>query len=351
VTTLVQQPLDTLSAVRADGRPEFFEQPVPRRFVHRQAVSEVLLTGFAADGEDRFLVAAQLPRGHSFYRSHGGRHDPILLAETIRQTGLMIGHAGYGVPFGHAFIMDRLSYRIDAEGLRCGSAPAELVLAVTCHDVRRRGSRPASLSFTVELHRGLERIGTGTGSLTCLSPAVYARIRGLGGYHAPSPDGPAALDGAASPAALPTAVRPESVGRTSVEDVVLAELPGGPEGSWLLRADQSHPVLFDHPVDHLPGMVLVEAMRQALYARTGPVGPTELDVSFHAYAALDVPTVVRVLPAGPGPGSAGALRVVVEQDDALVAEGLLGRGPELSCALTRAAGRRPGSVAAARDAA
>ncbi|WP_281275492.1 AfsA-related hotdog domain-containing protein [Saccharothrix australiensis] len=39
--------------------------------------------------------------------------------------------------------------------------------------------------------------------------------------------------------------------------------PVGRSDSWLPRVDRRHPVLFDHPVDHVPGMALQEAGRQA----------------------------------------------------------------------------------------
>lgn len=32
---------------------------------------------------------------------------------------------------------------------------------------------------------------------------------------------------------------------------------------WPLRVDRTHPILFDHQLDHVPGMLLLEAARQA----------------------------------------------------------------------------------------
>ncbi|WP_405881714.1 AfsA-related hotdog domain-containing protein [Streptomyces sp. NBC_00169] len=60
--------------------------------------------------------------------------------------------------------------------------------------------------------------------------------------------------------------------------------------TWQLRTDTRHPVLFDHPVDHIPGMVLLEAARQATTAHLGhPTLPLTLTTTFTNYAELDTP--------------------------------------------------------------
>ncbi|MFF8732844.1 AfsA-related hotdog domain-containing protein [Streptomyces sp. NPDC015171] len=41
-------------------------------------------------------------------------------------------------------------------------------------------------------------------------------------------------------------------------------------GRWQLRIEQDHPVLFGHPVDHAPGMLLLEALRQAAHGSPCP---------------------------------------------------------------------------------
>ncbi|WP_268254571.1 AfsA-related hotdog domain-containing protein, partial [Streptomyces humidus] len=55
--------------------------------------------------------------------------------------------------------------------------------------------------------------------------------------------------------------------------------------------DFSHPVLFDHPADHVPGMLLLEAARQSAHAATHPRPglPTSLDATFTQYVELDTP--------------------------------------------------------------
>ncbi|HET6856021.1 MAG TPA: AfsA-related hotdog domain-containing protein, partial [Streptomyces sp.] len=58
------------------------------------------------------------------------------------------------------------------------------------------------------------------------------------------------------------------VGRASASDIVLA--PTDRPDRWQLRVDVSNTGLYDHPVDHVPGLVLIEAAYQAAHALTGP---------------------------------------------------------------------------------
>ena len=75
---------------------------VPKEFVHRAAVAEVMLTSWKRQDDTRFTVTAQWPRAHSFFTPSGdGLHDPLIAAETVRQVGSLLAHAEYGVPLGH----------------------------------------------------------------------------------------------------------------------------------------------------------------------------------------------------------------------------------------------------------
>lgn len=284
----------------AAARSDFFEQPVPRRFVHRASVAEVLITGFAADDRpDTFLLAAQWPRGHSYYGISGGRHDPMLFAETVRQAGLMVGHAGYSIPFDNAFVMQNMSYEIGQVGLTCESAPTNLILAVSCHDLRYRKDQLTGYRYVVELRRESETVGVGSCETLCVSQATYRRLRNS-----------ASIVPYVHPVRLPEAVSPALVGKRIRSDVVLT--PTDTENSWLLRCDTTHPVLFDHPVDHVPGMVMTEAMRQgahcALYPRRSTV--VRFSSKFERYAELSEPTLVRAYP--DAPEADGSVRVRVE---------------------------------------
>ncbi|MFJ4669886.1 ScbA/BarX family gamma-butyrolactone biosynthesis protein [Kitasatospora purpeofusca] len=302
-------------------RYDFHERTVSRQLVHRSSVAEVLITGWQSTGPYDFLLGAQWPRLHGFYRLPGDRHhDPVLMAETVRQAALLVGHAGFGVPHDHHAVLDELGYTLGPaglDGLAVGAAPTELMLRISCHDVRMRHGRLVALRVHAEIERDGRPVGRGVGGLRILSPAAYDRLRG--------PRRPAA------PARIPEqVVAPELVGRQQAADVVLG--PALLPGSWLLRADAAHPVLFD-PMDpapgHLPGMLVLEAARQAAQRLHHPdrVVPVDLVTAFHDPIAPDRPCVVRaVQEVGPESAQDGCggrrapVRVVLVQDGRTVAE-------------------------------
>jgi len=254
---------------------------VPKEFVHRASIAEVMLTDWERVDDEHFTVSAQWPRLHSFFATLDGYHDPLLVTETIRQAGLLVAHTEFGVPLGHNFLMWDLSVGLEAEQLRIGTTPAAVVIEMSCTDIKRRGKNLAGLHFDAVIHRDGQRAGTASATFTCASPAVYQRLR------APR------IGAGTTPIPLTSPIAPQHVGRLSPTSVVLSPTPAA--DSWQLRVDTRHPVLFDHPVDHVPGMVLLEAARQATIAFLGrdclPVGMTS---EFTRYAELDAPCLIQV---------------------------------------------------------
>jgi hypothetical protein len=117
---------------------------------------------------------------------------------------------------------------------------------------------------------------------------------------------------------LPPALPPAVVGRVLPADVVLA--PADRPDRWQLRVDTAHPVFFDHPLDHAPGMLLLEAARQAVRARSGGTrSPVSFHITFHQYAELDEPAWIE---ATDGPGT--DIQVVGKQGESAVFECTVG---------------------------
>ncbi|WP_078888901.1 ScbA/BarX family gamma-butyrolactone biosynthesis protein [Streptomyces sclerotialus] len=279
---------------------------VPREYVHRSAITEVFLTDWRSSGPDSWTVTAQWPRAHSFYGPAHGMHDPVMLAETVRQSAILLSHVGHGVPLGHPAIWGRLRYSVSPAALTLNSTPADLELHVSDHDIVRRGRRLSTMRQVFRILRDGRDLGSVEGTLSCHTPAVYRRLRGA---HA---DLERAL---ATQLPLPEAVDPALVGRDRATDVVLA--PSAGENRWQLRVDTSHPVLFDHPVDHAPGMLMIEAARQAAYATMGtaPSIAAAMDCSFVRYAELDAPCWIRAEAARHDYAGLPRVAVTAEQND------------------------------------
>ncbi|MER6851277.1 ScbA/BarX family gamma-butyrolactone biosynthesis protein [Streptomyces flaveolus] len=288
-----------------DDRPGPVEpaltRTVAKEYVHRAALAEVFLTGWNRTGPDSFLVSAQWPRSHSFYSSDRGVHDPLLLCESLRQCGLLLTHAAFKVPFGYQLSWSSLRYSANPEAMRIGSTPADIEMHVQCTDVRYRRSLPVAMTMRIEVVLDSALLAVATITFGQHAPAVYRRLR------AGRSDAAGLCANAPTPAAP---IPPYVAGRTRQEDVVLS--PTEDRLRWRLRVDTNHPVLFDHPVDHVPGMLLLESVRQAGHAvhpSGGDVMPTLMDVSFNRYVELDEPCWIEA-EAMPSPaGSRKATRV------------------------------------------
>lgn len=243
-----------------DGKKLTYLQPVFRHLVHRAAVAEVFVTDAVpadendSSGDRRFLVAAQWPRDHALYHPDAaGTSDPLLFAETIRQTMVYVAHRFQDIPLSHRFIGFDMDFEItDSERLRVGAAPQDVVL-----DTRWlwQASRPPKrYGFRVEADLLVDghRCGHGGVRVVAVDDKRYDLLRGRR-----TPQFEAAVPAAVHPGRWVPAA---SVGRLRSKDSVLARGEG--TGEWWLRLDLDHAILFDHPSDHAPLMALLEGFRQ-----------------------------------------------------------------------------------------
>ncbi|MFE7130667.1 ScbA/BarX family gamma-butyrolactone biosynthesis protein [Streptomyces sp. NPDC057638] len=256
--------------------------------VHRTRPEDAFLTGWTHEGDDQFSIRAVWPHDHPFYGSvatdQGRSHDPLLVAETMRQAGMLVCHAAYGVPIGYQFLLAGLEYTCVPEHLAAGDSPQEIDVEVNCANLTWRGGVPASADITWDVKRGGCLIASGSSASRYTSPGVYRRMRGE-----------SARPGVSIPRTAP--LEPERVGRTRVEDVVLSAT--AMEYVWQLRVDTSHPTLFQRPNDHVPGMLLLESARQAACALTAvPFVPTSGRTRYYRYVEFDRPCWIQaaVLP-------------------------------------------------------
>ncbi len=263
------------------------------QYVHKTDPAEVLLTGWGRTGEDSYTVTARWPRGHGFYTPTGGLPDPLLVAETIRQTIPLLSHCAYDAPMNHrqswsdfGYTLDGAAYASAAE-LAAEDTEDAVELRITCTDVVRRGGRLCSMTMRVDILLAGVTVGMARTTFGNHSRAIYQRLRGA--YA----DLERSIGQALAPAAPIAAAR---VGRAYLHDVVLSATDD--PNRMRLRVDLGHPVLFDHPVDHVPGMLMLEAARQAALAMAYPqtmllVG---IDCQFTRYGELDAPCWLQAEP-------------------------------------------------------
>ncbi|MFF3941633.1 ScbA/BarX family gamma-butyrolactone biosynthesis protein [Streptomyces phaeofaciens] len=234
---------------------------VPKELVHRASVAEVMLTGWERVGDHRFAVAAQWPRGHSFF-AVDGRYNPLIAAETIRQTAVLLAHAEYGVPLDRRLLVKDIGVSTLPEHFDIGWTPAALELRVAALASTGHDGTLTGLRVNVEILRDGHLAATGGCALSSDTAA---------NDQAPGPL-PQVI-------ALTPPVPPQTVGRLSPLDVVLSAM-GRPD-QWLLRVDIGHPVFFDRHIDHVPDMMLLEAACQAMAMTLGrPCVPLDITTEF-----------------------------------------------------------------------
>lgn len=275
------------------------EAAVPRSWVHRHAIAEVFVTDSARRDVDGFQVAAQLPRAHSYFGDHLTRPpalDPLLLLECGRQAGTLVAHRYLGVPLDSAFLISRWTTRLEQAALRAedGDGPQDLLADVVVRQPRRhRDGRLLGATLDVTLHV-FGRVVAGSTVW-----AGYPAREDYRGYRTLRREtAPPTSDGMARERPG-TAVAPAAVGRRLAQNVVLAQARAEAGGvTAALDVPVSHAVLYDHPLDHVPAMALLEAARQsALLATSDGPGPgrwcvTGLDARFQRFVELDAPTTV-----------------------------------------------------------
>ncbi|MET9077974.1 ScbA/BarX family gamma-butyrolactone biosynthesis protein [Streptomyces sp. NPDC004232] len=253
-----------------------------RKYVQEEA----LVTDWRPVSETTQAVTARWPRNHSFY-IEDGRYSSLLLTESLRQALALLTHTVHDIPLTHRLGWERIRSTVDPGALSTGPGRAEVELLVTHTQVRRRRMGSVQLSSDVRATLAGRPIGTASLQYSTHPPAIYNRLRG-------SYADAASAFARAFP--LTPAVPAAQVGRSDAGNVVLSPAPG--THTWQLRVDTSHRVLFDHPHDHIPGMVLLEAAAQAAQAAAAPraVAPVAFDTTFHRYVEFDRPCLLSAAP-------------------------------------------------------
>jgi hypothetical protein len=240
---------------------------VPGRLVHRRSLSDVLVTEAHVIGDDVFLAGVQWPRNHRLF-GRGARIDVALVAESIRQLTIYLAHTEYEVPLGHAFLMG--SMRVSTANRPMTGVGPDLAITARATDIRRSARGLVSFVVEVGMRDAHGEVARGSAEARVLDPRTYARTRG------------------GRTTAL--VVNGGGPGRDALD--LLAPIPH--PGASMLVVDTAETVFFDHPLDHVPGMLLIEAARQAIRAAGGPE-LAGIDAVFGAVVELDEPCAVVVV--------------------------------------------------------
>ncbi|MEV6947491.1 AfsA-related hotdog domain-containing protein [Streptomyces sp. NPDC051172] len=298
------------------------QRTLSRRLVHRSAISEVFLTDFQSVDENTFRAAAQLPPRHFYYGDHTARpamHDPLAVFESVRQMLLCAMHLQHDAGHDTKSITATASLEITDPGPLRARGALDLLLLGDVQLAKNYRDAISRVVHQVRVMAGGRQVGVVTVDTAQRPDTVYEKLR-MSHRATPPPMSsavPVRTDGVAPP--------PRLVGREQAENVVLenADVTDGAVRARL-RVPTTHPSMFEHAQDHVPGPVMMEAARQAalLLAADGqdpdPTGyyPQYLDAEYLRFAELDSDiTVVTRRVADPVDGGLRTETAFVQQDE------------------------------------
>jgi 2-oxo-3-(phosphooxy)propyl 3-oxoalkanoate synthase len=292
------------------------QRTIARRLVHRAALAEVFLTDFLSVDRNVFLAAAQLPPAHAYYGDHTwrpGLYDPLVVFESVRQMLLCAMHLQHNADASTKSITATASMDIrDIGALRADNRALDLELWGRVALEKEYNGATSRVVHEVDISAGGREVGTITVDTALRPDDVYQKLRMS---HRATP--PPSSDGLSGhgPAEL---VPPHLVGRELAANVLLGDVRAGADSVVaLLRVPVGHPSMFDHPQDHVPGPVMMEAARQAalvmMVERFGESAVKlfmeHIDAEYLRFAELDSPIVVEATP-DPDPHHPGGGRQV-----------------------------------------
>jgi hypothetical protein len=280
-----------------------FEQTVRRSLVHKRLFENVLLTDLRACGDDRFLCAGRMPIAHRFFNQPGRvpRHDILYYTELGRQASLAVSHAFLDVDQHDVFIFEGSHAAVsDAvwQAPQLTHALEPVFVEIRVEEITRRRNNAVNRVVAEHIMRiGDDEVFRGTGAWTVQPLALFQRLRRM-------------ANAGATPAPAPSNVTPFPAAATvrggSTEHVVITPERTTESGDVVskLIVDESHPYFFDHPCDHVPGMLLLEGCAQlamtaspAATSKT-PLGIGSYEVNFAQFVECGIPTVLAARVSG-----------------------------------------------------
>ncbi|WP_141928270.1 AfsA-related hotdog domain-containing protein [Yimella lutea] len=260
-----------LGANMEDRCPTTASPVTMQNWVHKRSAAQVLVRAIRTSTTSMATLDVHWsPDIDAVFRCLGA-YSPLIVIETVRQSVIATAHHLLGVELGTAFMMRE----IDVEFLGFASIRdvseegVSLTVEVECA-ARIRNTQ----HWTIRIRVDDSDVARATGiSMLAVQP-LYARLRG-GRAHK-----------------LIESVKVEANRSLSSRgrDGCLGRLGGVP----VLHVDQDHPVFFDHPLDHVPGLLVIEAALQVPligeFAVRFPIA--RVVAAFSTFIELDVPCYV-----------------------------------------------------------
>jgi len=275
-----------------------FESTLPPELLRQRTAEQIFVTDWRLD-ERGFTALARLPLVHALYSDTSTpHHDIVLMADVISQVGMTATINLLETPIDWEFMVRRFEVALDPlENNARGRDSVQMTVTTDGGDagVKVRGNASAGGAgfLTTRNSIGGRPSGTSHVSTFWVSEGRYRELRRRVRKH---------LDpGKSAPASL----QPETLtGRTNPSNTVISTLQVAGERSYeaCVLVNPDDPTFFGRPLDHVNGLLLFEAARQAAIAATCRelgTSPSEVvvsaaEISYVAFAELDDLTQCKV---------------------------------------------------------
>lgn len=269
----------------------------PRELVHRTDDSEVFVTHPEnVDGKQHFNIALlPEPANAYYYDGHDDpARDPIFLAEAMRQAAMSGAHKFSGVPKDISMFFLEMTMDIQHSNDKLASRRTSSdAMRIDTHleDLRfTRSGAPRHIEYSQTASIDGRSIATTNVVVQGAARTKYNDLRTYQRSGRPAP-----RTSSQPRRATHAIVHPSTVGRRHPMNVVLGELAVAADSTTaMLSPDYTNPSLFDHDYDHIPGLVLLEAARQIVYAANQTSHSLQgFHATFKSFAELDSPLLVE----------------------------------------------------------
>ena len=241
------------------------DQPLPRQVLHKTALEQIFVTDWMlGPGDDWCTIAARLPLAHGHFSDTAAPyHDIVLMSEVVRQAGLVVAEEWIKVPDDRQFLLRELKVELDPieHARRTRETCDVLISQDPSSQVKMRPGR----SMAGGMMRSRLQIGGKPAGMSEVMGAwvpndFYDGFRGSKGEE---------TSGEGLPEPTARADVETRTGKVNPANSVLTPLrpscePRGYEASLVI--ERSDPTFFDHPLDHVPGLLLLEGIQQVAVA-------------------------------------------------------------------------------------
>jgi hypothetical protein len=233
-----------------------YQSTIPKSCVHRAAIGEVFLTDIRKINDNKYITAGYLPKSHIYFNDLNSNvtgkkvYDAILLLEICRQSSIYVTHNFFDVPYSAKFVFDDADFTLLESEIEYKESCSNVIIEVNVIERKHRKMTLTGLIFQMDIYVDGNLCARKEMNISWMEVLKWNRLRS----NRPQECYNTMIHQRAS--AL-------SVGRQLPLNVVISNIQLNKDtGTTTLVIDQNHPSIFDHPLDHVPGMLLIEAFRQ-----------------------------------------------------------------------------------------